>query len=79
MPRFRVACKNEMATNQSPTVRPTAFPEDIGVGKDGAAIAVVSSEIPVVGEGPVFRCSSSAPDKPRRSLTPPSRLALLTD
>ena len=55
MPRFRVACKNEMATNQSPTVRPTTFPEDIEVGKDGAGVEVVSSEIPMGGKGAARR------------------------
>ena len=48
-PRFRVACKNEMATNQSTTVRPTAFPEDIQVGKDVPRVLVMSSEIPAFG------------------------------
>jgi hypothetical protein len=51
MPRFRVVCKNEMATNQSPTVRPTAFPEDIEVGKDGAEVELVSSESPTGVKG----------------------------
>jgi hypothetical protein len=38
-----------MATNQSPTVRPTAFPEDIEVGKDGLRVAVMSNEILAFG------------------------------
>src|ERR1700694_3259929 len=45
-PRFSIACKSEMATSQSPTVRPTAFPEDMEVGKDVPGVAMMSSEIP---------------------------------
>jgi hypothetical protein len=39
-------CKNEIATNQSPTVTATVIPEDIEVGKDEPRLAALSSEIP---------------------------------